>query len=124
MKIIQKYIIFFIGIMIVLSCDYLYNNLKVNNKLEHEIYFFLLDSSENLSDAIPCGHVPALSQRGIGMVNYKWESFLKSHSIGILYVFKIDRDYYMPYPEMDKFIGKIYITKEELDSLGWKIDYP
>jgi hypothetical protein len=124
MKKLIKNIILFICFAFMVSCDSKCDKLIIDNKQEYSIRLFLLSSNENLSDAIPCGYVPALSPRGIGMVNYKWETFFKDNSIGILYVFKIDRDYRMPYPEMDKFIGKIYITKEELDSLGWKLDYP
>jgi hypothetical protein len=124
----HKYIILFTLFLSLISCDVQDDKVKFTNYSKYYLEVFLTKESQSFNEAISCGIIPPDSTYGIGMMNYKWDNYFKKNDVAILYIVELivknyKNDHYFDY-NYGQTLKIIKVTKEMLDSLGWKIEYP
>jgi hypothetical protein len=110
---------------ILLSCDFKETKLKFTNNSDKTLDIRLSDSGKIIRDAQPTRIVhPYEKMVGLGILNYKWDWVFKNNRYTKLYI--VDGILYNDSikDNSPQILKIIYLKKDSLDAVGWKLEYP
>jgi hypothetical protein len=125
----KKFFLLLLCCLLIQSCDIRYSEaiykLIIVNNSENELEVLLSDNDKYVKDALFIGFIkPRDTSLRLGVTNTEWDYLFKKNKYTKLYIIRLYKENDTLKNDTSKILKIIYLKKDSLDAIGWKMEYP